>query len=418
VTARALPVGVLPSALQRWLWVHRPEALLAATQRASHLKMRLEPKRPLLVVSQYDDIQRLLTDDAFVGDASNERLEPAVGVESLLTSSGDKHRRLRGVTSRLLSRDAVASYEPWIRSAVGRHLAGSSLDDGPTRLLSLFLSASLDALLAALAGARGGSLRWTRQVLISDLRQARAGGLRQPPWPALAANRMFVEQEWRTAPLNEQPEGNTILSRARCESLSEDERSGLVLSLLVTGHETSALAAAWSVERALSSPANYQLLTGAVDADDQRLLRGYVRETLRMRPVIPLIARVCETPTRLGRQDLCPGDAVAASAYALHHDAAFYPDPERFDPHRFAGSTPPRPWIPFGGGTRRCPGIAYAELLVCTLLGELLRSFTVRRVPRHSYGRWQARSISVAPGDGLPIQLARRRHQSTPAGRS
>ena len=54
-----------------------------------------------------------------------------------------------------------------------------------------------------------------------------------------------------------------------------------------------------------------------------------------------------------------------------------FPEPERFDPQRFIGNRPSFAWIPFGGGTRRCVGAAFANVEMDVVLRTVLRHFTI-----------------------------------------
>ena len=91
---------------------------------------------------------------------------------------------------------------------------------------------------------------------------------------------------------------------------------------------------------------------------------------------------------------------VLLSPYLLHRDARWFPDPERFDPERFAGSRADTyGWIPFGGGVRRCIGAAFASLEMRVVLRTILRDFTLEPTtdaPERSHSR----GIAVAPGRG------------------
>ncbi|MFD5798912.1 cytochrome P450 [Streptomyces diastatochromogenes] len=109
------------------------------------------------------------------------------------------------------------------------------------------------------------------------------------------------------------------------------------------------------------------------------LTRQVVLETLRLYPHGWLITRCVATPVELAGQVLPPGTSVVVSPYQMHRQPHLFPDPERFDPDRWTHGTPgPRgAYIPFGNGSRQCPGknLALTEILV--VLARVLQNWTL-----------------------------------------
>ena len=89
-----------------------------------------------------------------------------------------------------------------------------------------------------------------------------------------------------------------------------------------------------------------------------------VEESLRVRPVVPFTGRLLRQDSELGGYALPAGTVILVGIYLAHTRADNYPDPFAFRPERFLGDSPPETysWIPFGGGTRRCIGAAFAQL--------------------------------------------------------
>ena len=86
-----------------------------------------------------------------------------------------------------------------------------------------------------------------------------------------------------------------------------------------------------------------------------------LKETLRLRPVLPIVARRVKAPIEIGGQLIPPGVTLAPCIYLVHRRPDVYPEPLRFAPERFldakAGTYT---WFPFGGGVRRCLGASFA----------------------------------------------------------
>src|SRR6185437_16040267 len=143
-----------------------------------------------------------------------------------------------------------------------------------------------------------------------------------------------------------------------------------LLTLLVAGHETTATALAWALERLARHPQAWTRLKSG----DEDYLDAVIKETLRLRPVIPIVLRVLKAPLTVAGLELPAGVAVAPCILMVHTRADVYPDPYAFRPERFldqpAGTYT---WIPFGGGVRRCLGAAFAQLEMKLVLRALLQ---------------------------------------------
>ena len=105
-------------------------------------------------------------------------------------------------------------------------------------------------------------------------------------------------------------------------------------------------------------------------------MAAVVSETLRVRPVVPVVVRVLQEDMQVGRHLLAKGTRVVPSIYLTNRSARVYDDPEEFRPERFLKNGPETfSWIPFGGGIRRCIGASFAtlemKLILRTMLSEL-----------------------------------------------
>ncbi|HZU40058.1 MAG TPA: cytochrome P450, partial [Solirubrobacteraceae bacterium] len=161
--------------------------------------------------------------------------------------------------------------------------------------------------------------------------------------------------------------------------MSDRQLRDELMTLLVAGHETTATALAWALERLTHEPAKLARLAEEVRAGREEYLEAVVTETLRLRPVISVVVRRLTAPVSIGGLDLAPGVAVVPSIYLMHRRPDVYPDPERFEPERFLGQGPGTyTWIPFGGGVRRCIGAAFAQSEMRIVLAELLRRRELR----------------------------------------
>jgi cytochrome P450 family 135 len=187
--------------------------------------------------------------------------------------------------------------------------------------------------------------------------------------------------------------------------MSDQEVRDELITLLLAGHETTASALAWAVERIIRHPAVQSRLVEETRADGHEYVDAVVRETLRLRPVLSLVIRRLTEPMEIGGVPLHAGVSVVPSIYLMHRRPDIYPDPEQFRPERFleerAGTYK---WIPFGGGVRRCLGAAFAEsemriILTALFSGVRLRPVDFKPEPIHR------RSITHVPGRGTTVML-------------
>jgi len=169
----------------------------------------------------------------------------------------------------------------------------------------------------------------------------------------------------------------SMLVQARYEDgqpLSDQDLRDELVTLLSDGPTSSTLA--WTFERLLRNPDKLELLREDILGGDGEYLDAVVKETLRLRPPVPVVVRNLLEPMRLGGHDLPAGTTVAPCIHLIHRDERHYPEAHRFLPERFLGRQPGTyTWIPFGGGVRRCLAASYAELemkrVLRTVLGEV-----------------------------------------------
>jgi cytochrome P450 len=132
-----------------------------------------------------------------------------------------------------------------------------------------------------------------------------------------------------------------------------------------------------------------------------------IKETLRLRPVVPAVIRRLQEPMEFGGWRLPAGVHIAPSIYLLHRRPDIYPDPTAFRPERFLERAPGTyEWIPFGGGTRRCLGASFAQFEMQTVLEVVLREVRLRPARRPAAEGTTRRAITFAPSRGGRIALA------------
>jgi cytochrome P450 len=150
-------------------------------------------------------------------------------------------------------------------------------------------------------------------------------------------------------------------------------------------------------------------------AGDEDYLDAVCKETLRLRPIIPIVVRKLAAPFEVGGYTLPPGVTVAPCIFLMHRRPDVYPDPLAFRPERFleqpAGTYT---WIPFGGGVRRCLGASFALFEMRVVLATILARAELRPEPGPGE-RIVRRTITYVPDRGARIALQDRVPEPVPA---
>jgi len=138
----------------------------------------------------------------------------------------------------------------------------------------------------------------------------------------------------------------------------------------------------------------------AVQAGNDNYLDALLNESMRTRPVVPVVARTLMVPWQFGDQQLESGVTALVSVLLLHHRDDLYPRPFAFDPSRFFDVRPTaHTLMPFGGGIRRCLGAPLAMAEMRTVVTEILRRVDLETTDRPAE-RPQHRNVTMIPADG------------------
>jgi cytochrome P450 len=162
-----------------------------------------------------------------------------------------------------------------------------------------------------------------------------------------------------------------------------------LLAFIVAGHETTALALAWSLyllafdplaqDRARAEVAaalGPELTAGAAHLDRLPYTRAVIEEALRLYPPAGFLSRTAVGPDTLCGRPIAAGDTVMLPIYALHRHRMWWQEPDAFRPGRFLDGRPERfTWLPFGDGPRICIGAGFAMMEAQIVLATLLRRF-------------------------------------------
>ena len=408
-----LPPGPsAPVAVQTSEWIARPTALLRRCQAryGEPFTLRIAwNDGPMVFISDPEDVRRVFAapPETLRAGASSRVLEPFAGPTSILVLDGAEHLRQRRLMLPPFHGEALARWRGTMAE-----LAAAELDSWPpgrpvaahARMQQL----TLEVILRVVFGTGDPELRDAiRRTLSVSMPQLVAMSLyrhERGPWGAFlrAVQRLDVLIERRIDNAADDGSVLALLRAARHEDGSPPTRRELrdqLVTLLAAGHETTAGALGWALERLARHPGVLRRMREGDDA----YLDAVVKEVLRVRPVLSIAPRKVVEPFEAGGWTLPPGAHVTPCIYLTHRRPDLWDDPTAFNPQRFLDGAPePYSFIPFGGGVRRCVGAAFATLEMREVLRAVAARFALR--PERTAGeRMRRRSITMTPARGARV---------------
>ncbi len=215
----------------------------------------------------------------------------------------------------------------------------------------------------------------------------------------------------KRVPGKEQPsEGGDLLSllmQARDEEtgkgMSDKQLRDEVITLFIAGHETTAVALAWTWYLLSQHPAveqrlheelagalgdhHTQRVPAATDLSNLPYTLMVIEEAMRLYPPAWVTNREAVAGDEICGYHIPAKALVVISPYVMHHHPAYWQDPERFDPERFgperSKDRPQYAYFPFGGGPRQCIGKFFALMEAQMILATLAQRYRLRMAPGH-----------------------------------
>ena len=287
-------------------------------------------------------------------------LRPIVGPNSVLTAIGPRHMRQRKLLLPPFHGEAVERYTRMIGEAADREIDRWPIGT-PFSLAPRMQAITLDVIMAGIFGIEGKpapgtpehAFRRAIRVLVNLSTRPEAQlfelvntGKDEPVGVTKAALAYLDRHVYAVIEARRQAErGTDILSllldaeTEEGERLTDQELRDELLTLVLAGHETTANSLAWAFERLLRNPQAYDRLREVArsDEDPDGYLEATIHETMRSRPVIPIIGRIVKVPWRLGEYGVPGGQLGADQHPARAPPRGRVPGPYAFRPERFVG---------------------------------------------------------------------------------
>jgi cytochrome P450 len=336
--------------------------------------------------------------------------------DGLLTNEGDSWLRQRKLSAPAFHRERVSSYAR-IMSGYAEQMLANWRDGETLDIQQEMMSLTLRVVVRALFNLESDRTQQIRTAM--NLMMGNATGMRMllPPIARYLPTPQMIRVRRAVKELEEvvygiiaqhraanQDTGDllSMLMSARDEDgsrMSDKQLRDEVLTFLLAGHETTALALTWTWHLLSQNPEVEQKLHAELEevlagrapefADLPRL--GYtervIKESMRLYPPAWSLARTVISDFELRGYRIPAGANVVMSQWIMHRHQAYFPEPEKFDPDRWlterAQKLPRFAYFPFGGGPRQCIGAAFAIMEATLLLVTIAQRYRLRTVPDH-----------------------------------
>jgi cytochrome P450 len=202
-------------------------------------------------------------------------------------------------------------------------------------------------------------------------------------------------------------------------SMSDTEVVSNLLTFIIAGHETTAVALTWALWLLSKDQVAQQRVFDEVAAmagsgmiaaphvEGLSFSREVVQEAMRLFPPVPGIARQPKAAMRLGGMQVTARTRVHIPVFALHRNVRLWDNPNTFDPDRFAADRVKArsryAFLPFGGGPRICIGAGFAMVEAAVILATMVRAF--RFQPLAAHRPKPVARVTLRPAGGMPLLI-------------
>jgi cytochrome P450 len=379
--------------------------------------LRLATARPIVVVAAPAEVEPLLHADpeaAYAGEA-RRRILPMASPRSIFGGDGAQHAAARERVAALFAPESVGRRRPAMEAIAERHI-----ERWPpaVRLLARMRALVDEAFAELYLGVRAEPRK--RALTVAMRRMLWTPG--NPPLSipgegdGLLGKGAVALFRRRRAPLarllaeeidarrGAGANGDDVIAAMLRSSPGQPTAAMLdeLLPLLMAAQEPAAAGLTWIIERVIHEPGLAERVAAAPPGD--AFAGAVVREALRLRPpAIAALRRLC-APREVAGRWLPAGVTVMLPIPMLHRDPGGFPDPDSFRPERWLQDAPPGPYLPFGGGARRCLGEHLALAYVDALVRPVLRRFVLQ--PLWPYPeRMVLRGTILVPHRSAPMRL-------------
>ncbi|HZS43493.1 MAG TPA: cytochrome P450 [Blastocatellia bacterium] len=437
----SFPVGPkMPSALATYRLIKTPNRLLASCheQYGDTFTLRLLRPGKVVFVSHPNAVQELFTTLAkkLLAGQANSFLSPFLGENSVLLLDGPRHARQRRLMLPSFHGDKMKMFGNLMRDTAYQTI--QTWKPGETVMIRQEMQAiTLRVIVESIFGSDMSRrtpeiielVRGTLNIptLITFLPFLRVNLGPWSKWGRFLAWRnrldklLFGEIALRRANPPAEPRDVMDMLMAAVDEdgskMSDQEVRDELITLMLAGHETTALSLTWAFATLLKNQDILEKLKKelsdvvgdrAVSLDDLprlKYLDATIKESMRMNLLFPIILRKAAEPVSIDGYDIPEGAGVAAATYVTHHREDVYSDPYAFKPERWLnGQIHQFAWFPFGGAPRRCLGMAFAIFEMNLILASIIPHVQMELIPNQDLTPTRM-GLALAPPSGVRVRI-------------
>ncbi|AVH62534.1 MULTISPECIES: cytochrome P450 [unclassified Nostoc] len=438
--------------VQTYQWLTNPVEYMedCAKSYGDMFTLRIGPVfTPQVFISNPQAIQQIFTTDPKQLDSGTAAGSgtPLLGPNSLFSLEGKSHQRQRKLLTPPLHGERMQAYGDLI-SEIAKQVTSEWPVGETFTVLPSMQEISFQVILKAVFGLQDG-LRYEKlkEILIAILNPKRpllrAIFLLFPllrkdlgprsPWGSYLRLRQQMDdliyaeiQERRSLGDQSRSDILSLMMAARDEAgepMTDLELRDELMTLLIAGHETTASSLAWALYWIHHQPEVREKLVQELDSlgdnkDPNAIFRlpylnAVCSETMRLYPVAMLgVNRLVKSPLEIAGYKFDPGTILVPCIYLSHHREDLYPNSKQFQPDRFLERQfTPSEYLPFGGGNRRCIGMAFALFEMKLVLATVLSDWQMKLADTQPVLPVR-KSILLAPGGGVPMVVTGKRQQN------
>jgi cytochrome P450 family 110 len=439
-----LPGPKVPATIQVLNWIFRPMPYMVecAKTYGDLFTLKLQSSLPpLLFVHSPEAMQQILSNDHKELEAPgdlNSIFEYLLGKNSVISLSGKEHQRQRQLIMPPFHGERMRTYAELIENITIKTI-NKQPKNKPFNIRNVSQEITLGVMMEAVFGIYEGERPEKLKQLLCEIIEQSSSRLSvtflyfpqlkemfgiseiwKQKMKKLEEADQIIYQEIQERRENFDPSRTdilTLLMDARDEegqAMTDEELRDELMTLLVAGHETTATAISWAFYWIHKLPEVREKLLAELDSlgenpDSSTIfklpyLTAICNETLRIYPVGMLtFPRKVKTPISVCGHQLEPGTIIMGSIYLTHQREDIYPQPEKFNPERFLEKQfSPYEFLPFGGGARRCIGLAFAQMEMKLILATVMKTWSMQLIDTQEI-KPQRRGLVTGPN--APINL-------------
>ena len=403
--------------------------------------------RDVAFVMEPELVREMLVDraDAFEkADTAQRVLKPALG-DAILTAEGARWRWQRRIAAPIFRHERIVGFLPQMLQAAEETAARwAALPHGATvsvaqEMMHTTFAIIVETMLSGSARIDVGRVEQAVTAMLDSTGwQVAITLLGAPSWTPFPGKRRadrardYLRAEVRRLVAERRRGGAAhddlialLLEAKDPESgtgMSDDDVADNLLTFIIAGHETTALALTWAfhllglhpgaaerIRDEVDRVTDGKMLT-ADDAADLAYTRQVVQEALRLYPPAAVVPRKAIRGVTIGRHPIREGETVYVPIYAVHRHRTLWHEPERFDPERFSPDAVKArhryAYMPFGAGPRTCIGMGFALTEAVTILATLVRRFRLQGVD--ATAPKVRLMVTLRPVGGVPMLVEKR----------